>query len=97
MTSLRGRAQEPHRSGATGLGRTDASRQHARAGSPSSVSISGLKVVTEAATGAYAVTAVIAAMAGARVHASRATPYGTAASRTPPPRRSLAQPVLSDG
>jgi len=31
--------------------------------------LSGLNVVTEAATGAYACTAVIAAMAGARVHA----------------------------
>ncbi len=31
--------------------------------------LTGLTVVTEAATGAYAVTAVIAAMAGARVHA----------------------------
>lgn len=40
----------------------------------------GLTVVTEAATGAYAVTAPIAAMAGARVHAfTRATRHGTAA------------------
>ena len=31
--------------------------------------LSGMTVITEAATGAYAVTAVIAAMAGARVHA----------------------------
>lgn len=40
----------------------------------------GLSVVTEAATGAYAVTAPIAAMAGARVTAfTRATRHGTAA------------------
>ncbi|MGN6582731.1 MAG: hypothetical protein ACTHJV_03400, partial [Rhizobiaceae bacterium] len=31
--------------------------------------LAGLTVVTEAATGAYASTAVIAALAGARVHA----------------------------
>ena len=42
--------------------------------------LSGLSVVTEAATGAYAVTAPIAAMAGARVTAfTRPTRHGTAA------------------
>lgn len=40
----------------------------------------GLTIVTEAATGAYAVTAPIAAMAGAQVHAfTRSTRHGTAA------------------
>lgn len=42
------------------------------------LNLSGLKILTEAATGAYAVTPVIAALAGAQVRAfTRSTRYGT--------------------